>query len=56
MKEESFKRGEVRTNKVGSETQFEICTLEEWEKMTEEEQQAALIEAMWKRIDVYPID
>lgn len=37
--------GAVRTNKNGSEATFEICTREEWESMTQEDQDEALIDA-----------
>lgn len=51
-----MKTGTVATNKVGSKCVFEICEVSEWEKMTEDEQQKALIEAMWESgvLDVYP--
>jgi hypothetical protein len=39
--------GAVRTNKVGSECIFEVCEKEEFEKMTEEEQSQALVQAAW---------
>ena len=53
-----MKYGEVGTDKVGSKCQFEICSLEDWESMTEEEQNKELLQAMWDSgiIDVYPID
>ena len=48
--------GTVCTNKQGSDSQFDICTREEWNDMTEQEQSKALIEAMWESgaIDVFP--
>ena len=44
--EEGFIIGTVRTNKVGSECEFEICSVEEWEKLTEAEAEKLAIEAM----------
>jgi hypothetical protein len=38
-------QGIVRTNKNGSDVEFDICTREEWEKMSEDEQNKALVEA-----------
>lgn len=57
MKKE-MKCGAVTTRKIGSECQFEICPMDEWNEMTDDEQSKALIEAMWDSgiIDVYPID
>lgn len=48
--------GTVRTNVVGSGCEFVICTREEWEAMTEEQQQKALVDAMWDSgiLDVFP--
>lgn len=47
--------GTVSTNKVGSGTQFDICTREEWGEMTQDEQEKALMDAMWESgaISVY---
>lgn len=39
--------GTVRTDKVGSDCEFEICLKEEWDAMTEEERESAILEAMW---------
>lgn len=52
---EPMKTGVVRTNKVGSDCEFDICTLQEWKSMTEEEQEKALMDAMWESgvLDVF---
>ena len=63
MIEDGFVMGAVSTSIVGSERTFPICTPEEYEEMTEEEAEQALIEAeqalinsMWESgyADVYP--
>lgn len=41
--------GTVSTNWVGSESEFEICTIDKWNSLTEEEQEREAIEAMWDR-------
>ena len=48
--------GTVQTDKSGSGCVFDICERAEWEKMTEDQQQEALISAMWESgmIDVFP--
>lgn len=46
--EDGWVMGTVSTNKVGSECTFPVCTVEEYEKMTEEESLKALEEAMWE--------
>lgn len=48
--------GIVRTNRVGSDSNFEICTRKEWDAMTTEQRQKELIDAMWASgiIDVFP--
>ncbi len=40
--------GTVSTNKVGSECTFPVCTVEEYDKMTDDEALKALEEAMWE--------
>lgn len=40
--------GYVQTNMVGSKSWFEICPLEEWEELTEEDAEALALEAMWE--------
>lgn len=53
---ENAATGTVRTNKVGSECTFYICTREEWAAMSEDEQDKALMEALYESgiLDVYP--
>jgi len=46
--EEGYIMGTVATNKNGSECQFPICPVEEFEKMTENEAYKALEDAMWE--------
>lgn len=48
--------GTVRTDNAGSDCTFDICERSEWDKMTEDEQQEALVSAMWASgvIDVFP--
>ena len=48
--------GTVRTNKVGSQCTFDICTRAEWEAMTEEERDTALTEAANESgmFEIYP--
>ena len=46
--EEGWVMGEVSTNKHGSECTFPVCTIEEYEKMTEDELLKRLEEAMWE--------
>ena len=46
--EDGWVMGTVSTNKHGSECTFPVCTVEEYEKMTEEESLKALEEAMWE--------
>jgi hypothetical protein len=43
--EDEMKTGTVRTNRIGSDATFEICTRAEWDAMTEDEQHRALNEA-----------
>lgn len=38
--------GTVSTNRVGSECEFEICTIDRWNSLTEEEKEREAIEAM----------
>lgn len=38
--------GTVRTNRVGSECEFAICSVEEWEKLTDDEGEKLATEAM----------
>ena len=54
--EDGFVMGAVSTSIVGSERTFPICTPEEYEEMTEEEAEQALINSMWESgyADVYP--
>ena len=40
--------GTVSTKRVGSECDFEICTVETWNSLTEEEQFLVAIKAMWE--------
>lgn len=53
-----MKYGEVSTSKVGSASRFKICSLEDWENMTEEQQEKQLLEALWDSgvLDIHPID
>ncbi len=37
--------GVVRTSKVGSDCEFDICTRAEWDALTEDEQTEALLDA-----------
>jgi len=46
--EEGWVMGTISTNKVGSECTFAVCTVEEYEAMTEDEALKALEEAMWE--------
>ena len=45
--------GTVRTNKIGSECEFPICTEEEYLIMSEEEREESLLEAMWDSVEIY---
>jgi hypothetical protein len=45
--EDGVVMGTVKTDRVGSECEFEICSVEEWKTLTEEEQGKLAIEAMW---------
>lgn len=38
--------GTVRTDKVGSECDFEVCTVEEWEELEEKDTGKIVIEAL----------
>lgn len=40
--------GFVRTSIVGSTAEFEICTVEEWEEMTEEEAEETATTALYE--------
>jgi hypothetical protein len=40
--------GTVSTNKVGSECEFCVCTVKDYEQMTEDEAYEALERAMWE--------
>jgi len=40
--------GYVRTNKVGSDCEFEICSIEEWKELTEEEAEKLALDALWE--------
>ena len=40
--------GTVSTNKVGSECEFPICSLEDWYDMTDFEVDDVALEAMWE--------
>lgn len=46
--EEGWVMGEVSTNKHGSKCTFPVCTVEEYEEMTEEELLKRLEETMWE--------
>ena len=46
--EEGWVMGTVSTSKVGSECTFPVCTVEEYEKMTEDEALEALEDVMWE--------
>jgi len=53
--ENGFIMAEVSTNKVGSECEFEVCLVEDFEEMSEDEFDKVLIQSMWESgyIDVY---
>lgn len=40
--------GHVRTNVVGSECDFEVCSVEQWEEMSEDEAEKALQDAAFE--------
>lgn len=40
--------GHVRTNRVGSDCEFAICSVAEWEEMTEDEANQALLDAAFE--------
>lgn len=46
--ENGWVMGKLSTKITGSEFTFPVCTVEEYEKMTEEESLKALEEAMWE--------
>ena len=46
--EEGFIVGTVSTNKVGSASTFYVCTVEEFEKLTDDQAYKMLEEAMWE--------
>jgi len=46
--EDGMIMGKVSTNILGSECQFPVCPLSDYEKMTEEEAYEALEQAMWE--------
>ena len=46
--EDGFVIGYASTQKVGSECTFEICSVEEWEELSEEEAEKLAQEAMYE--------
>jgi len=50
-------QGVVKTNKVGSQCQFDVCSQDDWDAADCDGQQQMLIEAMWDSglIEVYPV-
>lgn len=46
--------GIVRTNKIGSDTQYYICEREEWEAMNQEEKEKAVQVGVWGVIEAHP--
>ena len=42
--------GRVSTNLVGSEVIFEICSVDEWEEMTEKEAEEMAMDVMWENV------
>lgn len=45
--QEEYVIGVVKTDRVGSATEFRVTTRSEWDDMSHEEQDKALVEAMW---------
>lgn len=43
--------GRVSTNMIGSEVTFEICSVEEWEELTEKEAEEIALEMMLQHVD-----
>ena len=45
----------VKTDNIGSECTFAVCTTDEYKTMTEEEASKALVNAMWESgvLDLY---
>lgn len=50
--------GVVRTSKVGSDCEFEICSADEWLEMSEKDRHNNMIESMWEsgQVDVFVND
>ena len=40
--------GKVSTNIIGSECTFPICSVEEWEELSEEEAEKLAMECLWE--------
>ena len=47
--------GIVKTNTVGSECEFFVCSVQEYNAMNEDQRNKALVQAMWESgyVDVY---
>ena len=43
--------GTVRTNKVGSNSTFPVCSVEEWEKLTDDDAEELLFSIMLDHIE-----
>lgn len=46
--EEGCVMGYVETNRVGSRCEFQICPVDEWLEMSEEEAEQVALEALWE--------
>lgn len=45
---DGFVVGSVRTKNIGSEVEFYICSVEDWEGLNEEEANKLAIDKMWE--------
>lgn len=50
-----MKTGTVRTNIQGSDATFDVCPIDQWEEMSQEQREKILIESMWESgiLDVF---
>lgn len=46
--EDGWVMGNIATNKVGSDCKFPVCTVHEYENMTEEQAVTILVDTIWE--------
>lgn len=46
--EEGMVWGVVRTNRIGSDCEFDLCSVEEYEELTDAEVDSLIVERMWE--------